>query len=194
MAAKVLRIGTRRDDDRYEGVLRDGTKVVAACGHAHHNRDESSQTNGRSARACIYTLIACCRNPDMAAAEASVIRNSMNTYIRLNHATASMAERFRTAAEAGAATFTARLPGIAALIGDRPVFGYTTQVVSAPPTPDPVPCHHCNVMIQPTRFSAERGWFDWRDARNDYWCRGDGTHFSHEPAAPAATTLTGKLA
>lgn len=182
MAAKVLRIGTRRDDDRYEGVLRDGTKIVATCGHSHHNRDESSQTNGRSARACIYTLIACCRNPEMAAAEESAIRNSMNGYIRLNHTTTSMAAQFRTAAEEGAAKFTARLPEIAALIGDRAVFGYTTQVVSAPPKPDPVPCRHCNAMIQPARFSAERGWVDWRDDKNNYWCRNDGTPLSHKPA------------
>lgn len=184
-SAAVLRVGTYQHGKggAYEGVLREGSKIIATCGHQHNNRDISTQTNGRSARHCIITLLASARDSVQADTEASAIRDAMNRYIHLNQVTAGTAARFREQAAEAAAQFLAKLPAIAALIKDRPVFGYkgtVDEVAVAPPMPAPVPCRHCQIPVQPTRYSGSHGWIDWRGQRDPY-CRAPG-RFSHEPA------------
>lgn len=181
----VLRLGTRaHDDGRYEGVLRDGRKVAVSCGHRHHNRDESSQTNGVSARHCIRALVLAARRPDFAADEAARIRSSMNGYIRAYATSASAAERYRENARNAADKFLASLPAVAGLIGNRPVYGYTDHIEIAPLPPAGVTCRHCGEGIEPQRYAA-RGWFDWRTMpRRDADCRARGAYAycGHEPA------------
>jgi hypothetical protein len=39
------------------GVVRDNGKVVAECGHLHHNRDQDTSLRGPSAMSCAYSLL-----------------------------------------------------------------------------------------------------------------------------------------
>lgn len=189
MAAPVLRLGTRRlDDERYEGVLRRGITIVAACGHHHRNRSESSRANGTSAWHCARALAMAARHPDYAAEEATRIRNGLNDYIRAYAASASGAERLRGAAADQAAQFLASLPAVAEVIGDEPVYGYTGHVEIAPLPAQGVTCAGCSAPIEPRRYSPQRGWTDWwtiRPAGNpfakiDNRCPADGA-YDHQP-------------
>jgi hypothetical protein len=186
-AAAALRIGTRIDGDSYEGVLRDGRRIVASCGHRHHNRDESSATNGISARHCIRSLVLAARNPDYATQAAASIRNSMNGYIRAFAASASQAERLRAGAAEAAEEFLASLPAVAEAAGNRPVYGYTDHIEIAPVPPSGVTCRHCAEHIEPQRYGIN-GWFDWRTMPRrdaDCWARGAYSYRGHEPAEEA---------
>jgi hypothetical protein len=69
----TIRIGTRRDeggrDDRdytYVGVLRQGRRVIAECGHQHKNRDHSSRFGGTSALDCITDIVRASRDQHFA--------------------------------------------------------------------------------------------------------------------------------
>lgn len=156
----VLRLGTRRSgDDRYEGVIRDGSQVIAACGHPHRNRDTSSQSNGLSARDCITSLARAARDRSYAAHEAARIRRSMDGYIRAYATTASNAAALRENAVRAADMFLSRLPEIAALTGGRPVCGYKDHVAVPPPVPEDVTCLYCRENISPTRYRpGVHGW------------------------------------
>jgi hypothetical protein len=190
MAAPVLRLGTRRlDGDRYEGVLRQGTTIVAGCGHRHHNRSESSRTNGISAWHCARALAMSARHPGYAAGEAARIRNGLNAYIRAYATSASGAERLRATAAAQAGAFLASLPAVAEAIGNEPVYGYTGHVAIAPLPPQGVTCAGCGASIEPRRYTPQRGWTDWwaiRPAGNpwaktDNRCPAPGA-YDHQPA------------
>jgi hypothetical protein len=126
-----LRIGTSLIEGRWTGVLREGRKVVLTCGCGHHNRDESSRRNGRSARDCITALLKAARYPEYAAHVESGIRGSAESYLRSWGTTSGQAARMRQAAAEAAEAFSARLPEVAALIGDRPVYGYTDHITVA---------------------------------------------------------------
>lgn len=176
-----LRIGTRRADDRYEGVLRDGTKIVLACGHRHHNRDESSRTNGRSARHCIRALVMAARFPEFADSERRAMLAGPAEFLRAWGTTASQAQRMHEAAARQTDEYMASLPAVADLIGNRPVFGYTGHVEIAPLPPQGVSCRHCGTPLTPANYSAERrGWVNWRDGNRDWVCAAPGAT-SHEP-------------
>lgn len=165
----ALRLGTRRSgDDRYEGVIRDGSQVIAACGHLHRNRDTSSQSNGLSARDCITSLARAARDPGYAAQEAARIRRSMDGYIRAYATTASNAAALRENAVRAAGAFLGRLPEIAALTGGRAVCGYKGHVAVPPPVPDNVTCVHCGENISPARYAAGKGWIYWHTAGQGY--------------------------
>jgi len=190
VAPPVLRLGTRRlDDGRYEGVLRRGTKIAAACGHRHHNRSESSRANGISAWHCARSLARAARHPGYAADEAARIRNGLNGYIRAYAVTASAAERLRGTAAAQAAGFLASLPAIAAAIGNEPVYGYAGHVEIAPLPPQDVTCAGCGAPIEPRRYIPQRGWTDWWTirppgnlfAKIDNRCPAPGA-YDHQPA------------
>lgn len=178
---RPLRIGTRAGGGLYEGVLRDGTRIVATCGHQHHNRDQSTGTSGRSARDCITNLARCARYPEQAQDEAAAIRRAAESYLRRFGTTTAQASRLRQAAQDGATAFLASLPAIAALLGGRPVLGAADHLVVPPAKPDPSPCQFCGVMIQPARYGTY-GWCDWRDENRDPNCAGHGHGYSHQPA------------
>lgn len=192
MAPPVLRLGTRRlDDGRYEGVLRRGTKTVAACGHRHHNRSESSRANGTSAWHCARGLAMAARHPGYAAQAAARIRNSLSGYIRAYAVSASDAERLRASAAAQAAEFLASLPAVAVVIGNEPVYGYVGHVEIAPLPPQGVTCAGCGAPIEPRRYTPQRGWADWWTirppgnlfAQADNRCPAPGA-YDHQPAIP----------
>ena len=180
--ANVLRIGTTPSDGQWTGVLRDGRKVVLTCGHEHQNRDTSSQTNGQSARDCITKLVKAARFPAIAEDVRKAILRGPNEYIRRWQATPSMAAQLREAAAKGAEAFTARLPEVAAVLGDRPVFGFMDHVAVAPPQPEGVTCACCGQSIFPKYYSALVGWHDWHDDTNfKPGCPAPG-FISHKPA------------
>lgn len=193
----MLRLGTRRSgDDRYEGVIRDGSRVIAACGHPHHNRDTSSQANGLSARDCITSLARAARDPGYAAHEAGRVRRSMDGYIRAWATTTSNAAALRENAVRAADAFLSRLPEIAALTGGRPICGYKDHIAVPPPVPENVTCLYCRESISPTRYTADKGWIYWHTAGQGYMndrcpareCNSDdyGRHIPDLPAAAAA--------
>lgn len=191
-ATRTLRLGTREaargTGGGWEGVLRDGRKVILTCGHRHHNRDTSTQASGVSARNCIATLLKSARYPGYAAQVAGQIRNSVNGYVRAYATTASHAERLRANASEAAAAFLASLPAAAEAIGNEPVYGYTNHIDVAPVPPQDVTCKHCGEHIEPQRYAVNEyvdGWFDWR-AMPGYgvYCpaRGTPSYEGHEPA------------
>jgi hypothetical protein len=190
LAAPVLRLGTRRlDDERYEGVLRRGTKIVAACGHRHHNRSESTRTNGTSAWHCARSLAMAARHPGYAAEAATRIRNGLSDYIRAYATSGSDAGRLRAAAAAQADAFLAGLPAVAEVIGNEPVYGYSGRVEIAPLPPQGVTCAGCSAPIEPRRYTPQRGWADWWTirpagnpwAKTDNRCPAPGA-YDHQPA------------
>jgi hypothetical protein len=179
-----LRIGTRRTGSgRYEGVLRDGKQIVATCGHGHQNRDESSRTNGISARHCIRLTVMSARCPDVAERARKGILAGPNAYLRSWDATPAQVQRMHAAAQRQAAEFMASLSRIAVEIGNRPVFGYTDHVEIAPVKPEGVACKHCGTPLSPNNYSGTtQCWVNWRDANRDWTCRAPGAT-SHEPDA-----------
>jgi hypothetical protein len=175
---RVLTLGTRiTDDGDYEGVLRESRKIVLTCGHSHSNRDISTQANGMSARDCIATLVRSARNDEFATQVAGQIRNSMNDYIRVWQVTALAAERFRADAAARADAFLASLPGVAEVVGNEPVYGYTGHVEIIPVTPPDATCAHCGQHIEPQKYGIG-GWFDWQSITKTW------TGPRHEPNCP----------
>lgn len=70
-----IRPGTRRVGAKYTGTLRNGTTVIAECGHEHTNRTTSTKTSGRSAVDCVRDLLAATANEARAAANVATFRN-----------------------------------------------------------------------------------------------------------------------
>jgi hypothetical protein len=182
--AVVLRIGTRADGDLWTGVLREGRKVIVSCGCRHHNRDQSTKASGRSARDCATSLVRAARFPDDAQRTRQATLRGPEDYLRTWQASAGTAERMRRAAAEAAEAFTARLPEVAALIGNRPVYGYAAHIAIAPVPPQGVTCRHCQAPIVPDRYAAERGWLGWRDENRSPDCPARGWR-SHEPSTDA---------
>lgn len=52
-----LRPTYKRRGMGWEGVVKDGTKIVAECGHNHRNRDQWSSAWGPSATDCSRRLV-----------------------------------------------------------------------------------------------------------------------------------------
>ena len=128
-AAAELRFGTRRHAFGYEGVIRDGKHVIASCGHAHRNRDLSTQASGRSARDCITGLAKAGRNEHTAASLRGEILGHPARYARVWQVTDAGMKEMRDAATAQAAELDKRVAEIAAVVGSRPFAGYTDGVV-----------------------------------------------------------------
>jgi hypothetical protein len=85
------------------------------------------------------------------------------------------------AAEAAAA-FTARLPEVAALIDNLPVYGYTGHIAVSHVPAQGATCRHCGAPVVPDRL----GWIGWRDANGSPQCPASRAH-SHEPETEART-------
>lgn len=66
MTANEIRISTRRDGDRYIGVLRQGRSIVIECGHLHAHRDFDTYS-GTAARKCITDIVRASRDETFAA-------------------------------------------------------------------------------------------------------------------------------
>ena len=62
-AANGLREGYRGHTQSWEGVIKQGSKVVWACGHRHHNRDIAT-TRHSSARSCAWLMLQLVTNSD----------------------------------------------------------------------------------------------------------------------------------
>lgn len=57
-AVQGYRATYRARGHAWEGVVKDADgKIVATCGHAHRNRDQSTHFSGPSARSCAYQLL-----------------------------------------------------------------------------------------------------------------------------------------
>jgi hypothetical protein len=119
-----IRIGTRRTEGGYEGVLRVDGIAVFACGHAHHNRDTSTQTSGRSARSCVELLVRAARFPDYAAAEHRDIVGWPARYARLNHLSPRKLAEWQADAERAAAAYDAQVAQVASITGSQAVWSY----------------------------------------------------------------------
>jgi hypothetical protein len=61
--ANILRVSHRGGPGGYMGVIKEGKRVVWECGHWHHNRNQSTYTNGESATACAGLMMALVRDP-----------------------------------------------------------------------------------------------------------------------------------
>lgn len=100
----TVRAGTRRElTERYTGVLRTGSQIVAECGHTHTNRDISGRRNP-SARDCITDVIRAAQKPELAIVHAAQIRLSWE---RAGAVSAAGVERDKAAAEQAALDYEA---------------------------------------------------------------------------------------
>lgn len=70
------RPSSRRAGDRYVGVVRRGSAIVAECGHEHTNRDWSTGANGASATDCARAILAGAANPHTAEHTAARLRDA----------------------------------------------------------------------------------------------------------------------
>lgn len=73
----ALRISYAGSPQCWKGVLKVGNKTIWTCPHIHHNRDESTYTNGVSARNCAGMMKTLVEIPDYPAA----MRRSLNAGI-----------------------------------------------------------------------------------------------------------------
>jgi hypothetical protein len=57
METATLRASYRQRGQNWEGVVKDGKRIVAECGHSHHNRDQSTGWSGTCAMDCARKLL-----------------------------------------------------------------------------------------------------------------------------------------
>jgi hypothetical protein len=112
----TITIGTRRDGDRYVGVLRNGHNVIAECGHRHANRDLDGSVGGRSARTCITRVVRSTVRTEIRDTFAAEIRQSWQHLTRGFQVPASTIAAARVQADADAGAFVALVGHVAHLL------------------------------------------------------------------------------
>ncbi len=110
----VIRVSYRRaadrtTGDRWIGVLQHDGVAFIWCGHEHHNRDVSTQTNGEAAQVCARMILEGARRPQLAESRAEQLRNAWRSLARgggFQHP-ASVIEGARSACAENAAAYLA---------------------------------------------------------------------------------------